>query len=161
MPCTIRHVRAARSRRGKATRVRTEKPGGASLLVHLDTNVLIAIATGDARPLAPLLAKLSNGAKAETSTLAWFEFLCGSPGFPLTEEEIERPYAVIEGRVIEDDQTVAAVAARLFNQAGRRKGSQIDCVIAACAITHDAALYSLNQSDFQRFEAFGLRLMHE
>jgi len=46
----------------------------------------------------------------------------------------------------------------LFNRAGRRRGSLLDCMIAAIALRAGAALATANQADFRRLRAAGLRL---
>lgn len=43
----------------------------------------------------------------------------------------------------------AAVAARLYRQVRGARGREIDLTIAATAITHDAALWTLNRDDFR------------
>ena len=50
------------------------------------------------------------------------------------------------------------MAARLFNGSGRRRGTMIDCMIAATALAEEAAVATSNPGDFSRFEAFGLAL---
>ena len=52
----------------------------------------------------------------------------------------------------------APVAARLFNETGRRRNSLADCMIAATALQAGAELATADLSDFRRFESLGLRL---
>jgi len=54
--------------------------------------------------------------------------------------------------------TDAALAAKLFNQTGRRSRSLADCMIAAVAIRCDAKLATINAADFQPFVKEGLVL---
>ena len=59
------------------------------------------------------------------SAVAWAELLCG----PLARSEMEWAAEIVGQR---QDFTAehAALAARLFNESGRRRGSLIDCMIA-------------------------------
>jgi predicted nucleic acid-binding protein len=50
----------------------------------------------------------------------------------------------------------AALAARLFHESGRRRGTLIDCMIAAVAIEDESPIATANVHDFQRFESAGL-----
>jgi len=52
----------------------------------------------------------------------------------------------------------AELAARLFNQTGRRSRSLADCMIAAVAIRCGANLATINIADFQLFAQYGLVL---
>lgn len=81
------------------------------------------------------------------------EFLCGplNPDQgPLAAALFPRPELFTP-----DD---AARAADLFNATGCRRGSLLDCMIAATALRAGAALATENPDDFRRFEPLGLRL---
>ena len=67
------------------------------------------------------------------------------------------PLRVID-RYIDFTPAHAEIAARLFNQAGRRRGSQMDCMIAATAIAENAPIATSDREDFRRFEGAGLTL---
>ncbi len=130
------------------------------MTIHLDTNVLIAFVGGDAARLAPLREPLKQGAATACSALAWFGFLCGPSEPAVSDEELDRASALIGGTVIPVDGRTASLAARLFNQTGRRRGSQSDCLVAATALASEADLFTLNVADFEPFESLGLRLLH-
>lgn len=52
----------------------------------------------------------------------------------------------------------AVVAARLFNESGRRRGTIIDCMIGAAALADGAGVATSNAAHFSRFAAAGLKL---
>ena len=87
------------------------------------------------------------------SAPAWSEFLCG----PVTA-----PQVGIAVRLLGVPQSFTApdaeLAAGLFNLGGRRRGTLVDCMIAAIAIRHGAELATANVADFARVTSRGLRL---
>jgi predicted nucleic acid-binding protein len=46
------------------------------------------------------------------------------------------------------DARTAAIAAELYRRVARPRGREIDLAIAACALAHDATLWTLNRADF-------------
>jgi predicted nucleic acid-binding protein len=122
-------------------------------LIHLDTSFLVpALAAGspqDRRLRAWLLA----GEPLAVSAIAWAEFLCG---------RVEPADVDLVGRVVSErvpfGEGEAALAARLFNESGRRRGSLADCMVAASAIRAGASLATGNPRDFLRFAGAGLDL---
>ena len=87
------------------------------------------------------------------STVAWAELLCG----PLKRSEVEWATEIV-GQRHDFTPEQAELAARLFNESGRRRGSLIDCMIAATALAADAPIATANAADFLRFKGFGLTM---
>jgi predicted nucleic acid-binding protein len=122
-------------------------------MIHLDTSFLIrALAAGTPQDRR-IRAWLAAGEALGMSAVAWAEFLCGPPGLA----GLELVSQVVRDR-IPFGEGEATLAARLFNEAGRRRGSLADCMIAATAIRAGAALATENLGDFRRFEPVGLTL---
>ena len=114
-------------------------------MIHLDTNDLIGLPVQG--------SAVAAGESLAASAIAWTEFLNG----PVTPLEVGRAEAVLQSRIIPFGQGEAALAAELFNQTGRRRGSRFDCLIAATAILAQAEVATVNQSDFKVFVAHRLK----
>ncbi len=123
-------------------------------MIHLDTSFLI----GALRAGSPESEKLEAWARAnETitmSSVAWTEFLCG----PLDAAAASVASMLVDRR-LDFTAEMAEVAARLFNDTGRRRNSLTDCMIAAAAIAEDTAVATSDLRDFSRFEQHGLALL--
>ena len=119
----------------------------------MDTSFLIRALDSDTPEDRKLRGWIGEGETLGMSTVAWAEFLCG----PLTRSEMELATEIVGQR---RDFTPAhtVTAARLFNESGRRRGSLIDCMIAAVAPADGAPVATTNEADFRRFETPGLRL---
>lgn len=123
------------------------------MTVHLDTSALIA-ALADPRPAALQLRRLGErGDRPVVSTPVLFEWCRG----PRTAIELR-----LQRELIPDDQIAvfdarcARTAAALCLQLASRRHGDLDIAIAACAIEHNAALWTLNVDDFSDIP--GLRL---
>jgi predicted nucleic acid-binding protein len=123
-------------------------------MIHLDTNYLIGLAVRGSNPAAKVDGWLAAGEPLAASALAWTEFLNG----PVSADEIVLVESVIEERIVPFEKPAAVLAAKLFNETGRRRGSRFDCLIAATAILANAGLATENQKDFTPFVAHGLKL---
>lgn len=122
-------------------------------MIHLDTSFLIkSLVRGSAEDRS-LRAWLKGGEAVAMSAVASAELLCG----PLEASHLELISLVVPERtpLLEED---AVLAARLFNESGRRRGSLMDCMIAASALRAGASLATANARDFRRFAAAGLTL---
>ncbi len=123
-------------------------------MIVLDTSFLIrALARGSAED-ARLREWLAAGEPLAMSAIAWAEFLCG----PLDAAHTELARRIVPQRLPFGDED-ATLAAQLFVDGGRRRGSLTDCMIAAAALRAGASLATENTADFRRFEAAGLRVL--
>jgi predicted nucleic acid-binding protein len=122
-------------------------------VIHLDTSFLIrALARGTVEDRC-LRRWLGEGETLAVSAVGWVEFLCGP---------VQAAHVALAGRILEPPVPFlaedAALAARLFDLGGRRRGSLVECMIAATAVRAGAILATANPADFRRFVRVGLRL---
>lgn len=123
-------------------------------MIHLDTNFLVELVTVGSDGARQVREWLVDGREVGASAIAWSEFCNG----PLTREQKEAAFAVLNGNLCDFTWREGEEAARLFNLGGRRRGSHADCMIAASAIAAGAGLATRNPADFSRFVPQGLVL---
>ena len=123
-------------------------------MIHLDTNYLIGLLVKGSPQAAEVDGWLASGEPLAASAVAWTEFLNG----PVTALEVVQTESVLESRIVPFGAAEARLAAELFNNTGRRRGSRFDCLIAATAILAQADLATVNHSDFKVFVPHGLKL---
>jgi predicted nucleic acid-binding protein len=115
-------------------------------MIHLDTSVLIDALSGK-KQLAPRLRQLLDGGeRIFLSTLVLLEWRRG----PRISEQIDAQEALFpssEAIVFGPDE--ALLAAELYKAIKRPRGREIDIAIAACAIVHEAQLWTTNVADFK------------
>jgi len=122
-------------------------------MIHLDTSFLVRALIAGTTEAVRLHEWVREGEPLGISTPAWAEYLCG----PIPQGLVDDVSSILrEPFPFGTDE--AQLAARLFNESGRRRGSLVDCMIAAIAIASDATLATSNPSDFRRLEPLGLRL---
>lgn len=124
------------------------------MIVHVDTSALVDALTGPRRSLDEMVSLTDQGHRLMLSTIVLYEWLRGPrTRLELTVQEDLFPSesAMAFGAV------EAALAARLYKQLPRARGREIDLAVAACAIAHGAAIWTLNAGDFR--DIAGLRLV--
>lgn len=115
-------------------------------MIHLDTSVLIDALTGPKRSAAKLRHWIDRGERILLSTLVLYEWLRG----PRIPEEIEAQEALFpRALAVTFGPQEAALAADLYRRLRRPRGRELDLAVAACALTHGAALWTLNPEDFR------------
>jgi predicted nucleic acid-binding protein len=114
-------------------------------MIHLDTSALIGAMTAD-RPAAPGLRRLiADGHRLAICTLVLYEFRRG----PRTPDEIaDQEVFVPSATAVAFGPREAAAAAALYARVPRAGRREIDIAIAACALAHQASLWTLNPRDF-------------
>jgi predicted nucleic acid-binding protein len=122
-------------------------------VIQLDTSFLILALIARSDQDAALRRMLRKGEQIAISAIAWTEFQCG----PVSPAAIDVARHLL-GDPIPFSADDAGIAAALFNETGRRRGTLMDCMIAAPAINAGASIATANHADFRRFEQFGLAL---
>ena len=125
-------------------------------MIHLDTSFLIRALDLGSPEDRKLRGWIGEGKTLGMSTVSWAELLCG----PLKRSEMELATEIVGQRqdFTPEHAEHAEQAARLFNESGRRRGSLIDCMIAATALAVAAPIATANAADFLRFKDFGLTM---
>ncbi|HRP05077.1 MAG TPA: PIN domain-containing protein [Opitutaceae bacterium] len=123
-------------------------------MIHLDANYLILATVAGSPEEQRIRAWLARGDELATSSIAWMEFVSG----PVSPAVVTAMAEVIDDRVHPVERKEAELAAKLFNEIGRKRALRYDCLIAAVAISAGAALATNNQSDYAQFVGKGLRL---
>src|SRR5215813_3284918 len=115
-------------------------------MIHLDTSILIDAFSGT-KTLAPRLRQLlDSGERISLSSLVLFEWRRG----PRIPEQIDAQEALFPSiDAIPFASAEALLAASISKEVGRARGREIDIAIAACAIVHDALLWTVNRADFK------------
>ena len=124
------------------------------MTIHLDTSFLVGAVDPDLPQYSQLREWIDEGADIEVSAVAWAEFCCG----PATPEERNAARRLLPEPIPLTGHD-AEIAARLFNVSGRRRKLFRDCLIAAVAMSSNAAVATSNLADFRRFEIEGLTVL--
>jgi predicted nucleic acid-binding protein len=116
------------------------------MIVHIDTSALVDALTGRRRSIARLTELVSHGHRIAVSSLVFYEWRRG----PRTRAELAAQEALLPAEDIVPFGPADAIrAAELYRQISRARGREIDLAIAACALGHGAALWTLNRGDFE------------
>ena len=113
--------------------------------VHLDTSALVGAFAGSRPEIERLTSLLVGGHRLSLSSVALCEWLRG----PRTAAELDVQTGLVTSEsACTFGSAEAALAARLYQSVRRPRGRDLDLAIAACAIAHDAVLWTLNRKDF-------------
>ena len=122
-------------------------------MIHLDTSFLIRALVRASSEDRQLRRWVGRDESLAISAVAWGEFMCGP--LLLGAESLAR---AVVSEIVPIGAAESERAAALYNLGGRRRGSLMDCFVAACAIESRASLATANGADFARFAAAGLVL---
>ena len=114
-------------------------------MIHLDTSALVDALTGPRRSAPALRRFIESGERIQVSAIVLYEWLRG----PRRPDELEDQELLFpRDAAVAFGAPEAAQAARLYTHLRRARGREIDLAIAACAIVHNASLWTLNRDDF-------------
>ena len=115
-------------------------------MIHLDTSVLIDALTGPRRSSGRLRELLEGPEPVSLSSIVLFEWLRG----PRLKEEIDIQEALFPAAdSVSFGFAEAEIASRLYKTVKRPRGREADLAVAACALSDDASLWTLNVADFR------------
>lgn len=122
-------------------------------MILVDTSILVDAFTGPRDLLASLTGTVRLGERLGVPALVLYEYLRG----PRSEAEITYQKRVFPAHTaLPFGPAEAVIAARLYRTLARPRQREIDIAIAATALAHEAALWTVNTPDFRDIP--GLRL---
>jgi predicted nucleic acid-binding protein len=115
-------------------------------VIHLDTSVLIDALAHRRSSLVQVRQEIESGQRLGVSALVLYEWRRG----PRTPEEIEVQETLFPASgAVAFGPDEAIQAAALYRALSRPRARASDLAIAACALVHGAALWTLNPEDFE------------
>ncbi len=124
-------------------------------MIVLDTSILVDALTGPRRSAPALRRAIEHGERLLLPSLVLYEWLRG----PRVTEELAAQEALFPAAsALPFGPAEAARAAQLYVRLRRGRGREVDLAIAACALTLDARLWTLNPRDFRDLEGLELYL---
>lgn len=115
-------------------------------MIHLDTSVLVDALAGTRRSARALRRVVEEGERIAISALVLYEWLRG----PRVETELadQEDLFPVE-QAVPFGPREAAQAAQLYRTLPHARGRAFDLAVAACALVHEASLWTLNPEDFR------------
>jgi len=114
------------------------------MLIHLDTSVLVDAFTGARRSFAHVRTATSEGHVITFCAVVQYEWLRG----PRTNDEDEAVRRFLgDTAVVGFGDQEAHTAAALYRRVTRARQRQAVLAVAACALEHNARLWTLNTAD--------------
>ncbi len=114
-------------------------------MIVLDTSVLVDALCGDMDSAPAIRRAVSRGEQLVLPSLVLYEWLRG----PRQPRELDTQEALLPSdRALPFGSEEASEAAHIYSTVGRARGREVDLAIAACAITWNAELWTLNLGDF-------------
>jgi predicted nucleic acid-binding protein len=101
--------------------------------------------TGGRRLLPPFTRLLGDGERVGISAMVLYEWLRG-PRLPV-ELSMQEEFLPSEA-ALPFESADARICAEIYRALPRARSREIDILIAACAIRHNAELWTLNRADF-------------
>jgi predicted nucleic acid-binding protein len=123
-------------------------------MILLDTSALIDSLTGPCRSAPALRRAIESGERLLLPTLVLYEWLRG----PRVRQELVAQEALFpRDSAVSFGPSEAATAAELYARVPRPRGREVDLAIAACALTREAQLWTLNVEDFRDIPGLEVR----
>jgi len=115
-------------------------------MIVIDTSALIDSLCGSRRSAAQLRSLIANGERIVLTALVLYEWLRG----PRSDDELGAQEDLLPAaHALPFGAAEAMIAANLYGKIRSPRGREIDLAIAAVAVARDAALWTLNESDFR------------